>query len=621
LIAPPKRVLSPGSEFWLGDTFYQITNSSERREDITWFYKSRIYRKPDKIGMYRSCFRLDRIHDASSELKKQFRMAVYNLETAKLYYITAVDNGKHKRIGKKITQMGLNQNGVQSVLSITDEKIAARFVQVIRDHVMGLIPDAYLPDPPVRKQRVRRAGAIQIDEKIMDIVNDSQYRGQVLYAMLLQHKVGCRLEWLSDDKFIHNIAQFASTHDLSTRLQGGRHAENEIEREEEEKRTTMLKRKTMYTVFPKLRKRPGAKTVTRALFGPWHKNIYHSIMTWDDGEKDFFQDAVGFLLDLSYTMSQGWLSNDTYHLISQLVKRRDSHARRQLYQISSIISTLRGNMWDHNPEPTPELLRQVAFYTRTSKKLLDLVESGDGAVNEVVNWTTFRDMMNMAQELGIRLRINKFTCAADVQRLHDRFAAFQQRDLEAHNKYDGFEFLKFESPEKEYEGFRFIQLLTPAELVYEGKTMHHCVGGYSNHCLEGRSIIFSMYKERSWVTIELDGGDQEYKIKQKYTIKDFTIRNSSMLDVIEKWHQDLLNMHRGDKELYAQRALAYYEYQKNAQKLKKYEDMTDDDMGDEERKWLAQALENTKAALESSALKMNMEVSDATQNEQVYATA
>ena len=636
LLTPPKQVLEIGSKFWLSeDVRYNVSSAAERNPDVVVLVKQKIYRKPDKVGIMKVSYRFDRVHDVSSEKKKLFIMIVYNLKTAKLYYIHGQNNGKHKRITKRIAQVGLNQTSLQAVMSGFDDKLAAKFVDIIKRHVLSLVPDAYIPTAPLvstKKNKViittlRRIG---ISKEIATIMNNAKYRVEVCYAMLLQHKVGCRLEWLSDEKFLENVYDFVSDMDIVSKFLGN--IDGEINRitDRVNKRLKAFKAKTIYTVFPKLKKRPGAKTVTRALFGRWYKDIYHKIMTWNDEEHDNFQNAVIFLTDLSFIMDKGFLPNETYHLISRLVKRGDVYAYIQLSQLSIIVRELRGDPWSPTAAPNIVLVRKVQLYTRIATKLFEQMSAKEInpydialiAAEEVVLWRMFNDTMDMAAALNIRVRINKFTCARDIRAMHDRLAAFQQRDLEAYNKYDNYTFLKFEVPDKEYDGFHFIQFLTPADLVEEGRVMHHCVGGYSPNCLKGSSIIFSMFKERSWVTVELDGTDLQYSIRQKYTIKDFTIRNSSMLDIIDKWHADVVEMHKNDKDRYTTLARAHYEYQKNIAKLKMYEDMKDDNLNQDERKLLEQAIKTTKEALKNAALTLQLkEAPYATTYEQVHAAA
>ena len=622
LLAPPKRVLGPGSEFWIGhDLRYEVIASNERNPDIVWLRKHGCYYRHPKVGMFNVIHRLDRIHDASSELKKFFRMAVYNLETAKLYYITGQSEGKHKRITKKVTQASLNRNGVLAVLSITDKAICARFVGTIRDYILKAIPNAYVPAQVKEKQpEVLGTNQIRIGPDILSIIDDSRYRGDVFYALMLQHKVGQRLEWLSDEAFLLHISEIAGMSDLAGQLLGRINLTGNEDELIGLKREAMVKRKTRYTVFANLRKRPGAKTVTRSLFGPWHRNIFHKILTWNDSEMDPFRNVVPFLFDLAYTISSGVLPTATYHLFVELVKRGDIHSRRQLIQFSTILGELRPDPWTDDGAGTARLLPQLGLYTRTVRNILSRTDLNEVAVDGVINWHMFRDMLDMARELNIRVRINKFTCVSDIQRLHDRFAVFQQRDLEIHNTYSAYTFLPLESPDKEYGGFRFIQLATPDQLVEEGKTMHHCVGGYSKHCLMGKSILFSMFKGRSWITVELDGSD--YTIRQKYTIKDFTVQNKEILEIIDEWLHDLVEIHKNDEEPYQVRANAHYQVQLNAEKLEKLEAMEHDNMSPDEKSWLEQALATLKGDLEGSLVKMTTkEVPNATSFEQIPAPA
>ena len=613
MIKPPKRVLAPGSEVWTNDNIrYHITRTKERDPNVVNMVKQLLYYKPGKIGMMRITYRLDRLHDVSTERRKYFRMVTYNLDTAKLYVISGQSKGKHKRITQRVAQVGLNKTGVQAALNVINNSLCAKFVQVIQDYVLKLIPDAYIPVKEKTRKPTRHR--IRVNTETMSIVSSAVYRADVLYAMMLQHKVGCRLKWLSDEHFLNHIAEFASIKNIGVRFFG------ETQTEKQEK---AFKTKTIYTVLSKLKKRPGAKTVTKALFGPWYRNIYHQLMVWKIDEVDHFPNAVNFLINLSHSMSKGILPKDVYHFIVQMIKRNDEYAYKQLLEIRHILLQIHHAPLTEPSEQTPRIIRYVQAYIKASLRMIRAIESEGGSIKEVIEWTTFNDMMSMAQELGIRIRINKLTCIDDVRVLHDRFAAFQQRNLEAYNRYDKYEFLKFESPDKEYDGFKFIQLLTPNDLVKEGKDMHHCVGGYSRHCLKGHSIIFSMFKDRSWITIEIAGDSNVYEIRQQYTIKDFTIRNNNILNIVKKWHYDLVNMHSEDEKLYGMRAMVYYEYQKNKTKLEKYQDMEGDDLNDAERGWLKQALKNAKEALESSALHMQLEkeVPNAKAFEQISAAA
>ena len=155
-------------------------------------------------------------------------------------------------------------------------------------------------------------------------------------------------------------------------------------------------------------------------------------------------------------------------------------------------------------------------------------------------------MYDMAEELHIRIRPNKFTNKDDIDALHDGLSEIRNRDRRIQLDYEGIEFEPFAHPDKEYEdGFKFVFLDTPQALVHEGTAMHHCVGSYADRCIRGSSIIFSMRKgDRSYITIELNGNT--YEIRQKYTIKDHTVENQGILSMIDRWRGDVLNMHMNE---------------------------------------------------------------------------
>jgi hypothetical protein len=85
--------------------------------------------------------------------------------------------------------------------------------------------------------------------------------------------------------------------------------------------------------------------------------------------------------------------------------------------------------------------------------------------------------------------------------------------------------------------------------VDEGILMHHCVGSYADNCANGRSIIFSMRKDgKGYVTIELN--TRTYVVSQQYTLHDITVTNQKALDIINKWDNDCIELHKNDKESY-----------------------------------------------------------------------
>jgi len=72
--------------------------------------------------------------------------------------------------------------------------------------------------------------------------------------------------------------------------------------------------------------------------------------------------------------------------------------------------------------------------------------------------------------------------------------------------------------EFEMDGYRIMVPVSSAEIVREGKTLHHCVGGYAARHLAGKTTILFFRRSRkpstSYITIEMTGtnGDRIMQI-------------------------------------------------------------------------------------------------------------
>jgi hypothetical protein len=150
-------------------------------------------------------------------------------------------------------------------------------------------------------------------------------------------------------------------------------------------------------------------------------------------------------------------------------------------------------------------------------------------------------LSNTYNQFSIRVRLNKCDNAGDLRALHDKFSEYARRDKAMLRTAPVF--FPFAHPDKEYNGFKFVYLNTAKDLKDEAYMMKNCVASYSSKCFSGNSLIFSMRNGRSWVTIELDPHDPNYRITQKYTIENFNINNPEFLGIIDSWHSDLVAMH------------------------------------------------------------------------------
>ena len=89
----------------------------------------------------------------------------------------------------------------------------------------------------------------------------------------------------------------------------------------------------------------------------------------------------------------------------------------------------------------------------------------------------------------------------------------------------------------EYKGRRFkvMQLLTNKDLIEEGRTLSHCVGTYTDNCIDRGSYIFSLRLEREdeetlpLITIEVNANTiRQKKGKRNRSCsqeEDYIIRN------------------------------------------------------------------------------------------------
>ena len=119
------------------------------------------------------------------------------------------------------------------------------------------------------------------------------------------------------------------------------------------------------------------------------------------------------------------------------------------------------------------------------------------------------DYLDMAHTLGYDLSEKTVAMPKDLQRRHD--AAAETIRVESGRA----EMKKYKQRrrmlEKKFafalEGLRVVIPVSSAEIVQEGKTLHHCVGGYAARHIEGKTTILFIRKRRtpgrSFLTVEL----------------------------------------------------------------------------------------------------------------------
>ena len=133
---------------------------------------------------------------------------------------------------------------------------------------------------------------------------------------------------------------------------------------------------------------------------------------------------------------------------------------------------------------------------------------------------TWSDYLSMARRLGYDLKEKTVAMPKDLQERHDRAAEtikvegsrdemkrYRRRRRMLEKKY-GFALGKL----------RVVIPVSSAEIVQEGKTLHHCVGGYAARHIEGKTTILFIRRRRtpgrSFLTVELYEERGKIKIRQ-----------------------------------------------------------------------------------------------------------
>ncbi|MEI3089713.1 MAG: PcfJ domain-containing protein [Oscillospiraceae bacterium] len=123
------------------------------------------------------------------------------------------------------------------------------------------------------------------------------------------------------------------------------------------------------------------------------------------------------------------------------------------------------------------------------------------------------DYLRMARELGYDLTEATVAMPKDLRERHDAAAELLEirKDQAATAAYAK----RYKQLCRKYEfalsGLRIVVPKSGSEIVREGKTLHHCVGGYAARHMSGKTtILFLRHEkrpERPWMTIELTGKD------------------------------------------------------------------------------------------------------------------
>lgn len=538
-LPPPNRFLLAGSRVWRNDdTMYQFDRSSSRnaRKFISSLQTYRFSQSGNKIRLTKATYRFDRKQNVTSEIRKNFYMIIYNTETKQLYRLRnkRKSNRKSSRFQRKLENIFNILPHAYSHISYAPKKIQNKFINAITEAAVKDIPELVILDSNDADYPTLKTFFNNFELKVP--------RGAVevlrLIAVILQHKVGQPMPWLNL-VLVQNMWDIMSDIDYYKRILSGPRLINE--QVEDIKR---IRRKTVFKLVPNLRKSNHMKTAIKTLLGEYHYNFFLRLFNTIRLES--------FLSNWVSCAYRDLIRKNIHHWLVQSINTNDIPLLRDVMSI--INSTLehllrRGS---HGQTISEQEAATIDSYIKICQRLISGFKSHDPAdlnKSKFLAWHTWQDLFDMADELGIRIRPNQFRNVLEVRKLHDRLALIIRRDRNIMLKYEDVIFDEFVNPDKEYDGFRFIQLRTAEELRNEGTVMHHCVASYASKCAEGRSIIFSMRKDdKSYVTIDLS--PTTYEVVQQYTLHDIIITSQTVLDLIEKWQADCLELHKNEKETY-----------------------------------------------------------------------
>ena len=132
-----------------------------------------------------------------------------------------------------------------------------------------------------------------------------------------------------------------------------------------------------------------------------------------------------------------------------------------------------------------------------------------GEDHRAENARTWLDYIKMAERLGYDLTEQTVILPKDLHARHDaavKLTEYRQRQAEdeAYQNYYKKLCKKFAFT---YGGLSVVVPEGSSEIIREGKTLHHCVGGYAERHMSGKTVILFIRKERtpgrSFLTVEL----------------------------------------------------------------------------------------------------------------------
>lgn len=181
---------------------------------------------------------------------------------------------------------------------------------------------------------------------------------------------------------------------------------------------------------------------------------------------------------------------------------------------------------------------------------LDLHRTIRYLVREQSDWYTLRDYWNQQERLGVDVQADPLLkWPRHLQAAHDRVQSAVRYKIDREKEAE------FSAMTARLRGLCWAQgniCIRPAEsireLVAEGETLHHCVGGYGPAHCAGRCIFFIRHTrrpERSWFTLQVD-------VHAKQVLQNHGYRNEwangkrlhiprEVTEFVETWKREILD--------------------------------------------------------------------------------
>ena len=185
-------------------------------------------------------------------------------------------------------------------------------------------------------------------------------------------------------------------------------------------------------------------------------------------------------------------------------------------------------------------LRRIFGYLQRQKKRWD---------GQAVSVTLYLDYRRMLRETGggeTALELYP----PNLRAAHDRVMQ-AKRAAESRQTEEKFQLVREAWAALEWSDGRICASLpsASADLVAEGRTLHHCVGGYANAHTSGRLIVFIRHArrpERSWFTLNIDVTGQNWHEVQLHGYGNEHAHGKTLRipkevrDFVDRWEKEVL---------------------------------------------------------------------------------